>query len=860
MKRLFRLLLLSIVVISLVGCKNKTQETPEVTPTTPEIVPTPEVTPTPTPTPEVETLTTEIVNGGFETGDLSGWTVLSGNAFTDDSVSSRKTFSYSYDAYHNEIDINHTGNWYLSGKGFDLSYSNNRTGVIKSSNFYLTEDGFLSLKIAGGALKVGKGQHAGDKPKECLCYVGVYRASDDMMIAQQKNEYFLEHTEDYVDTKKYAANVYSTDNFYEYTLDLSEYVGEELYIKVIDNDTSVYYGYISVDDIRIGLDQTPQAEGAFYTKVKDYVTEAEAPSAYEIANGDFETGSLAGWTVVSGDAFSNEGVNAEDVWWNENITYNREGNYHYGFYNPSGTGVMRSSNFTLGGSGYISFKLGGCKNNFRTYMSVILVDEENEYEVARFSNYKYWDFQFPYVENGMRLLNMNQYYADLSQYLGKTLYFKIVDENDSNEDLGCITIDDIQTYYKEKPNWYTSVAFECKPDVVADIEIASKYQVLNGTFETGDLTGWTTSWTNESEQIGHVSSESTWWAEALPYNKKGNFLFSGCDGLGLNKESNKGYILSSPFEIGGSGYITFMMSGGANPRLCYISIIEEETNIELARFYNELFSDQGIGSINRGSNLMNMLEYKANLSEFIGKTVRIKVVDNAANNWGLVCVDSFITYYEDINAISKKAYQVSNILENKNLVASEYQIENGGFETGDLTGWTSTGGNIASVSSNTIWWLESFLFNKSDTYFLSGFSGDEAATGMLTSQAFEVAGSGYITFKLGGGKNTNLCYVEVIDANTNESLAKFGNTEFKDKNKSYLFNGELKDLSNDGFYMANMVEYKADLSSFIGRNVKIRIVDNAVNDWGLLFCDDFVTYYENVEDINSSAIIAKNLM
>ena len=848
MKKLSVLLLL--IIVTLFGC-NKNSETPD-TETNGDNQQ--------TPTEVVNTRVTEIINGGFETADLSGWTVLSGNAFTDDSVSSRKSFTYSYDKYRNEIGMNHTGNWYLSGKGFDLSYSNARTGVIKSSNFYLTEDGYISLKIAGGALKTAKDQHAPDKAKEKICYVGIYRASDDMMIAQQKNEYFLEHTEDYVDLNKYNAGVYNTDNFYEYQLDLSEYIGEELYIKVVDNDDSVYYGYISVDDIRIGLDVLPQEEGTFYTKVKTYVEEAVAPSVNEIANGNFETGSLAGWTVVSGDAFSNAGVNAEGVWWNENITYNREGDYHYGFYNPSGVGVMHSTQFVLGGSGYISFKLGGCKNNFKTYISVILVDENGEYEVARYSNYKYWDFQFPYVENGMRLLNMNQYYADLSQYLGKTLYFKVVDENDSNEDLGCITIDDIKTYYETIPAWYTSVAFECKPDITPDIEIASKYQVLNGTFEKGDLTGWTTSWSNSVDQIGHVSYDSTWWAEALPYNKKGNYFFNGCGDLGDNRESNRGYILSSPFEIGGSGYMTFMMSGGKNPGLCYVSIIEEETNVELARFYNELFSDQGIGSINRGSNLMNMIEYKADLSSFIGKTVRIKVMDNASNDWGLICVDSFITYYENVNAISKNAYQVSNILENVNLVESKYQIVNGNFETGDLTGWSSSGGNFGSVSGNKIWWLESFLFNKSGTYFFNGFAGNEHESGSLTSQAFEVGGCGFISFKLGGGKNTDQCYIEIIDEETSEVLAKFGNTSFKDKEKSYLFNGEPKDLALDGYYMANMVEYKADLTKFIGKTVKIRIVDNASSDWGLLFCDDFVTYYENEQDISASCLLAKNLM
>lgn len=796
-----------------------------------------------------ETRITSIVNGGFETGDLSGWTVLRGDAFNDDCVSSRKTFSYSYDEAHTELSINHSGNWYLTGKGYDLSHSNNRTGELKSSNFYLKEDGILSMKIAGGALKVSKGEHAGDKSKSNICYVGVYQAKDDLMIAQQTNDYFLEHVESYVNVGKYNAGVYNTDNFYEYVLDLSEYKDEELYIKIVDNDTSVYYGYICVDDIKVGEYSDSQTAGTFYTKVRDYEENAEASSIYEIANGGFETGSLAGWEIVSGNAFSNSGVNAESVWWNENISYSRDGNYHFGHYNPSGVGVMRSKTFLLGGSGYISFKLGGCKDNYATYLRIMMKSDSGDIEVARFSNHMYWDFQFPYLPNGMRLLNMNQYYADLSLYLGKTLYIEVVDNNSSNEDLGCITLDSIQTYWEEKPVWYTSLAYECKINNNFDIEVASKYQVLNGTFETGDLTGWTI-----NGNIGVVSSASTWWNEGLPYNKKGEYLFTGCD-----HETGTGYLTSSEFEIGGSGFITFMMSGGKNPSLCYVSIVDSETNEEYARYSNELFNDLGISLINKGSNMMNMIKYKADLSEFIGKKVKIKVVDNAANDWGLICVDSFITYYEDIKALPKDTYLLTNILDNPNKEATKYQISNGSFETGDLTGWVVSGGNIAGISSNTLWWNESYLFNKTGSFFLSGWSGNEAEKGTITSSSFEVGGSGYITFKLGGGQNTELCNIEIIDADTEEVLAIFGNTMFENFNKPYLADGKVVDLSLDGTYLANMVLYKADLSALICRNVKVRINDQAEADWGLIFCDDFVTYYENESDINENAILAQNL-
>ena len=68
---------------------------------------------------------TSLTNGGFESSDLSGWTVEYGNAFDDDSVSSVSEFYFPYDADRKMIPVNHTGNWYLSGKGYDgkRSYS-----------------------------------------------------------------------------------------------------------------------------------------------------------------------------------------------------------------------------------------------------------------------------------------------------------------------------------------------------------------------------------------------------------------------------------------------------------------------------------------------------------------------------------------------------------------------------------------------------------------------------------------------------------------------------------------------------------------------------------------------------------------
>ena len=797
--------------------------------------------PDPKPNPD-DIVVKPIVNGGFESADLSGWTVEYGDAFDDDCISSQKTFMFENDANNNVLSINHTGNWYLTGKGYHGKYSGARTGSIRSTTFTVPADGVVSLKLAGGSLTVGKGTGAPQKAKERLCFVGFYLAENDKMIAMQTNEYFHEHTEEYIIPERYAAGVYNTDNFYEYFLDLSEYAGEEAYIRIVDNDESYYYGYIAVDDIKIGSDAEPQTEGNFFTKVTDYATDAEAPSIYEIANGDFELGSLAGWTVVSGDAFSNEGVNTESVWWNENITYSRDGDYHYGKYMPSATGVLRSSEFVLGGSGYISYKLGGCEDNGRTYLRFMVKQGDEAIEVARYSNFKFWNYQFPYVQNGMRLLNMVQYYADFSAYLGETMYIEVVDTNTSSNELGCIVLDSVKTYWEEKPLWIDSESFLVKYE--PDIMIESENQITNGGFETGDLTGWTA----EGDKIGSVTNASGWWNENLPYNKKGTYLFSG-----ISDEPGRGTLTSSAFTVGGSGYITFLMGGGGNPLECYISIIDAETEEEVARFANRLFNDKGIGIINNGSNLANMVLYKADLSEFMGRSLKIRVVDNATSGWGLITVDSFVTYYKEASNVPVKANEAVDIKPQPlpDTVLGEndpYQVLNGDFETGDLEGWTltKTSGSteMGYVSGQDVFWKNADKFYNKDGRFL--FTGIEdvmgsmeGAHGVLTSSDFTVGGCGFITFKLGGGYNPE-CYIEIVDAETDVAIAKYHND-----NESH----------NEG----RMFLFKADLTEFMGRNVYIRVVDNASADWGCLAVDSFITHYESTEKLPDAALAENKL-
>ena len=797
-----------------------------------------------------------VLNGGFETSDLSGWTIEYGDAYTNDSVSSRSTFSFANDNEHNQIDINKTGNWYLSGQGFDLSYSHGRIGAIRSNNFYLGSDGIISMKLAGGALKKSKDPNAPRKNEQEVCFVGVYLASSDQMIARQTNKYFYEHTESYVDPVKYRNGVYHTDNFFEYYLDLSSYANQEVYIRIVDNDKDVYYGYLSVDDIRVGYVAAQEA-GQYYTKTRHYELDVEAIDEYHIKNPDFEIGSLGGWEIVEGEAFSHDGVNQEATWWNENITYNKDGLYHYGHYKPHATGILRSSIFKLGGKGFISFKLGGCSDQTLTYIRFMTIKDGEAIEIARVSNIQYKNEQFPFIPMKMHLLNMIQYYIDLGEFVGEDLYIEIVDNNTSADELGCMTFDSFETYYEDTPYWEDKEYYKIDISSTYEREPVNEYQPLNGTFEYGDLTGWTLESTNNTD-IGEISSKSYWWDNPnLRFNKRGTYFFSG-----EYYEAGTGTLTSSSFIVGGIGYMTFKMSGGRDPLNIYVSIIDAYSNEELLRFTNFMFNDfpneDALAKVGHGANLMNMISYKADLTSLLGKEVKIQVVDNATSNWGLVCVDSFITYYESLDAIDSNALLTPNTLDYIEDI-SEYQVTNGTFETGDLTGWTSEGDPILGISRDYTWWFECFLYNRQGSFFLNGWEAKEENIGTLTSSSFTLGGSGFVTYRLGGGKNKDLCHIEFIDADTGEVLATTYNQKFKEITKSYYYLGYPKDLASDGFYAANMATYKVDLSAYIGRNIKIRIVDNATNDWGLLFVDDFITYYESESDIPAQYELAEQI-
>lgn len=382
------------------------------------------------------------------------------------------------------------------------------------------------------------------------------------------------------------------------------------------------------------------------------------------------------------------------------------------------------------------------------------------------------------------------------------------------------------------------VALDSKPDMGLSVTDAV-YQIQNPSFETGDMTGWTVV---RGEAFGpdSVSNENTWWAEQIPYNQEGTYHLNGWK----YNESATGILRSSTFELGGSGWISFKLGGAKNPNKVYINIVEADTGQVIARYGNSAFADVSFPNPDQGMRLANMEQYKADLSEHLGKKLFVEIVDNATSDWGLIFADAFFMYHPSEPAEGMIATDIKPDFK-------RYQIENPGFETGDLSGWTVIEGDAFgpnSVSDETTWWAEQIPYNQEGAYHLNGWKYDETATGILRSSTFELGGTGWMTFKLGGAKHTDQVYVNVIDADSGDLIARYGNTEFNESG----FPDPLQ-----GMRLANMELYKADLSKYIGKKLYLEIVDKGASDWGLIFADAFNTFNELVPE---EGVMAENMM
>ena len=336
-----------------------------------------------------------------------------------------------------------------------------------------------------------------------------------------------------------------------------------------------------------------------------------------VLNGGFETGNLYGWNAF--DIWKNEaGMRAwtndrvvDGGYFDQNYPYNRDGKYNLGIYGggiskdsaQERMGHLRSSNFVLGGSGYVSFKLGGGKNSSFAYVSIRRASDNEE--VARFGNRHFNKTEIDgakVCDNGEAY--MFEYYYDLSAYLGQSLYFVITDA--SSSDWCVMSADSFVTYYAQAPaTTEDTLAVNILPAILG-------VDTADNSIKNGGLT----------ENLGQ-------WQDVNNVFKIDKCARSDNNG----GDASTGVLRSSAFSVNGDNkYVRFGWAGGlAYDKQVFVSVKEVGTNIEVLRYVrrDNLSSKKGSSFDNHMLDLSGLDDTKLYYLEF---------ADNTTGGWGLTMI------------------------------------------------------------------------------------------------------------------------------------------------------------------------------------------------------------------------------
>lgn len=681
----------------------------------------------------------EIKNGSFEEG-LTSWTVGGLGGFSEEDVSS---IDMCADGQSSEK----VGNSFYAGATSSLP---SFTGTLTSEPFNLGGIGYISLKL--GAAKNGE-----------KCYIEFYEVGkDDTPLS-----FYLDYDTTTIYTKLTNTDFNGTtirSLMMRHIVDLREHFEKDIYIKITDNDTgSDYtdYSFVNLDDFKV-LKTAQEKNDALVERADQLLQyeeddiDAENP-VEQLRNGGFETGDTSYWKAISGEAFLSKDmvISSTEMYWGNRL-YHADGNY---FLNniSSGeekVGKMRSEKFIVTDQGnnqsYATFMIGAAKQP-TTYVAIN--DAETGSELIRVYNNAFKD---PGLAQGLV-----RYYVDLSEYIGQTLYFTIVD-NATGDGFAFIEVDDFEINLSqqevingiaelrqwandlddmeaksdyisaynggisfpisgnapvvEEENGYaltTTIApkvmnlnqlfnqvtavddYTAADDLVKTIEtvtfngveIESDYTnfeleigeyivslsftdayknktttkvkitvvdglsyantIENGDFEYGNLNGWTVVSGNVNTSNA-IDNASTFWAEAIPFNKSGEYFFNGWNACEVETD---GYSLrSTMFTLGGVGQISFKL-GGHSSKL----VVRDEADNIIAEYRNYAFADVNFPNVSEGCRLATMNTYVADLSEYIGENLYIEIVDEViSEGWAVAFFDEINVYHEQTINIAEE--------------------------------------------------------------------------------------------------------------------------------------------------------------------------------------------------------------
>lgn len=338
---------------------------------------------------------------------------------------------------------------------------------------------------------------------------------------------------------------------------------------------------------------------------------------------------------------------------------------------------------------------------------------------------------------------------------------------------------------------------------------STSYRLINGGFEEG-IIGW-----EVLGKVGAVSNESNYWvndadnASGYKFNKDGENMFSAY-ALDI-REDAVGMLKSSTFVVSNSRIITFKL--GAAKHDIFVDVVDATSGTIYARYCNSAWAADK-------SKACALHAYKAVLpEEAAGKTVYIRIVDNAIEDYGLFFCDSFVTYYAQ-----EPLEGFMDAVEVADRPATVYEIFNGGFEKGNLEGWRIQMDEIGVVTDASGYWGDNIPYGKEGTYLFTGvesFGADtlrEDKKGTLTSSLFVLKSGSYLSFKVGGGASRDM-FIIVVDVISGNAIV----------------------LRNEAFQDAVLKDHYFQNESADDMLCYIKVVDFESSNWGCFALDDFKT-------------------
>jgi len=370
------------------------------------------------------------------------------------------------------------------------------------------------------------------------------------------------------------------------------------------------------------------------------------------------------------------------------------------------------------------------------------------------------------------------------------------------------------------PGIYSFTAFSESGNEKISMSVIDRnnaYRLPNSGFETGDFFAWdaSTIFKGEKTLAAFVDESIVLNAgikgSAALYAGDGEYLYGLPDVYTQSIwEERIGKLTSDTFLLGGSGYITFKMGAGKNADLSYMRIIDVDSGIELARYGNALFD--GAGSEYLPAALKS---YRADLSNYLGQTLQIELVDGGGHGWDFLCFDSLETYYAEI---PEEGTSAEDIKPSFSIAYVPNQVANGDFSS-SLDYWSaSTQSGWQKGDGTSLTW-------RVQTGVLRSDLGGDSSRGLIRSAPFRVDGSGIASLKLGAAQGSRYdkdTYVSIKEQSTNQEIIRFANSRH---------NGNA------------MIAYYIDLSEYLDSVMYLEIIDNATGSYDTIFVDDIITYY-----------------